>query len=473
MNMKNIGKNIAAIRKNNGYSQESLAEELNLTSQAVSKWETGAGLPETTTLIMLAKLWNTSIDSILRPIITGLEKVIDTVEIEGVKFTIIEKEMTLYAGAYDIAADLDSEPNFEGCLSDNEVFKIIKNSITPNKNLVLSIDYATNERPYAMLRGQETTNYNQPEGIYVIEAEPTTLIKVQATEAAWALTKKLTGEDDPIIHMAPLFGLIKHIFCEGKKYAYEFNGCKQTGNEETEIYCFNGEKYVTVPVKKRSKDTAKTEKYKKTSSKVSDVKVIPEKGSIIKFGKHDWRVLDIQNDKALLLSEKVIENRRYHYAKFNTTWSKCELHYYLNSEFYDTFNKTEKIRIAETEVTPSINTWYNKDGGAYICDNIFILSVEEIIKYFGDSGDFEKRNGWTWTGNKFEMKDGKGQALIYQYNNERLAKNINGDISEWWVRTPGRENYFAIGVGSDGLILFTGHSVNFNKGVRPAMWIYL
>lgn len=83
------------------------------------------------------------------------------------------------------------------------------------------------------------------------------------------------------------------------------------------------------------------------------------------------------------------------------------------------------------------------------------------------------RSGWTWTGNKFEMKDGKGQALIDQYNTERIAKNLNGDITEWWVRTPGREIFFAIGVGSDGLILFTGHSVNFDKGVRPALWMSL
>ena len=41
MNMKQIGKNIAVLRKSNGYTQEALAEKLGISPQAVSKWETG------------------------------------------------------------------------------------------------------------------------------------------------------------------------------------------------------------------------------------------------------------------------------------------------------------------------------------------------------------------------------------------------------------------------------------------------
>lgn len=109
--------------------------------------------------------------------------------------------------------------------------------------ICLSIDYATSERPCAMLHGQETVNANQPDGIHVIKAEPTTLIKVKATKKAWKLTKKLTGEKNPGWHMAPLFGLIRHIFC-CDECEYEFDGCKQNGNEETEYYYFSGDKYV-------------------------------------------------------------------------------------------------------------------------------------------------------------------------------------------------------------------------------------
>ena len=181
------------------------------------------------------------------------EKVIDTVMIEGVEFTMIEKAKTLYAGSYFVAPDLKSEPDVMASyqwFKENHL-KII-DVVTPDCMICLSIDYAMTDRtrPCAMLHGKETINANQPEGIHVIEAEPTLLIRVKATDESWALTKKLTGRDNPKWHMAPLFGLIRHIFCK-ENSEYKFNGCNGEGNEEAEYYCFNGDKYVTVPVKRR------------------------------------------------------------------------------------------------------------------------------------------------------------------------------------------------------------------------------
>ena len=181
------------------------------------------------------------------------EKIIDTVTIEGVDFTIIEKNKTIYAGSYSVALDLNSEPDINASrqwFEDNK--DKIMDSLTPDCMICLSIDFAldhaTAQRPYAMLHGQETDNPNQPEGVHVIEAEPTLLIKVKDTDAAWELTKKLTGIDTSQKPMWALFTLIRTIF-ENDKYNYKFNGCKQKGNEEAEYYYFNGDKYVTVPVK--------------------------------------------------------------------------------------------------------------------------------------------------------------------------------------------------------------------------------
>ncbi|MCL2775417.1 MAG: hypothetical protein FWD71_19040 [Oscillospiraceae bacterium] len=183
------------------------------------------------------------------------EKIIETITIEEVDFIIIEKAKTIYAGSYFVAPDLNSEPDIDASwqwFQDNKN-KII-DSITPDCMICLSIDYAldrsTAERPYAMLHGQETSNPNQPKDVHVIESEPTMLIKVKSTNAAWALTKKLTGLDSPW-HNAPLFTLIRTIF-EGDKYSYTFNGCRQKGNEEAEYFYFNGDIYVTVPVKRKS-----------------------------------------------------------------------------------------------------------------------------------------------------------------------------------------------------------------------------
>ncbi|MCE3198239.1 helix-turn-helix domain-containing protein [Paenibacillus sonchi] len=62
-----VGKRIARLRKEKHMSQEQLAEQLNVSAQAVSKWETGKSLPETSSLPLLSSLLGHSIDSILLP----------------------------------------------------------------------------------------------------------------------------------------------------------------------------------------------------------------------------------------------------------------------------------------------------------------------------------------------------------------------------------------------------------------------
>lgn len=53
------------LRKKAGYSQEELAEELNISRQAVSKWENGTANPDINNLIRLGELYRISTDSIL------------------------------------------------------------------------------------------------------------------------------------------------------------------------------------------------------------------------------------------------------------------------------------------------------------------------------------------------------------------------------------------------------------------------
>ena len=65
MDIIKIGKTILSLRKERGYTQESLAERLSVSPQAVSKWENGHSLPETALLPALAKALDTTIDAIL------------------------------------------------------------------------------------------------------------------------------------------------------------------------------------------------------------------------------------------------------------------------------------------------------------------------------------------------------------------------------------------------------------------------
>lgn len=62
--MSGIGKNIARLRRERGMTQEELAQELGLSFQAVSRWETGVTTPEVDTLMRLAGVLHTSLDTL-------------------------------------------------------------------------------------------------------------------------------------------------------------------------------------------------------------------------------------------------------------------------------------------------------------------------------------------------------------------------------------------------------------------------
>lgn len=64
MDLKKIGKFIAENRKKAGFSQESLAEELDISNRSVSKWERGICLPETTKMPELCRLFNITINDL-------------------------------------------------------------------------------------------------------------------------------------------------------------------------------------------------------------------------------------------------------------------------------------------------------------------------------------------------------------------------------------------------------------------------
>ena len=60
-----LSEKLQNLRKAAGLSQEQLAERLNVTRQAVSKWETGEGKPDIDNLLPLAKLLGTTVDYLL------------------------------------------------------------------------------------------------------------------------------------------------------------------------------------------------------------------------------------------------------------------------------------------------------------------------------------------------------------------------------------------------------------------------
>ncbi len=67
MNMNLIARYLQFLRKSHHYTQEELAERLDISRQAVSKWETGATIPDVEVLLKISKLYNITINDILEP----------------------------------------------------------------------------------------------------------------------------------------------------------------------------------------------------------------------------------------------------------------------------------------------------------------------------------------------------------------------------------------------------------------------
>ena len=59
-----FAKNFTALRKEKGFTQASIAEKLNVSAQAVSKWENGDSLPDVSLLSDIADILGTSIDAL-------------------------------------------------------------------------------------------------------------------------------------------------------------------------------------------------------------------------------------------------------------------------------------------------------------------------------------------------------------------------------------------------------------------------
>ena len=60
-----IASRLAKLRKEKGFSQEDLADKLGISRQAVSKWERAEASPDTDNLILLARLYDVSLDTLL------------------------------------------------------------------------------------------------------------------------------------------------------------------------------------------------------------------------------------------------------------------------------------------------------------------------------------------------------------------------------------------------------------------------
>jgi hypothetical protein len=210
-------------------------------------------------------------------------------------------------------------------------------------------------------------------------------------------------------------------------------------------------------------------------------------GDVIMFGGHYWRVLDIDNPHALIISDEIITHMAYHNAGTDITWEGSSVRRFLNREFLNRFDADERDWIRETYVINNDNPWYGTPGGANTMDKVFLLSIDEVLQYFGDSGmvaegiNPDVRGGVTYPELGITLGGIRDEFVI-----ERIARRPDGTDGFWWLRSPGRtpnleinSTAFAANVTNGGCIVIHGSWVTYyvgdekGNGIRPAMWLHM
>lgn len=158
-----------------------------------------------------------------------------------------------------------------------------------------------------------------------------------------------------------------------------------------------------------------------------------------------WRVVDINEGIATLISRFRIEILPMHHYREKKTWENCDLRKWLNELFYQfAFNDQEKQMIVKVHNDNPENPEYHTSSGKKTEDYVYLPSVEEIVDYW----DLIHRGDWD----------------IPNYRSE--------DADRDWIRTKGRySTYFATYVSR--MDLYNGLGCDELAGVRPMIQVKL
>ncbi|GHU24364.1 hypothetical protein FACS1894172_13370 [Spirochaetia bacterium] len=190
---------------------------------------------------------------------------------------------------------------------------------------------------------------------------------------------------------------------------------------------------------------------------------------IIHFGEYDWRILDVQGNNILIITVDIVEKHAYHNMYECITWAESDLWKYLNSEFYRRFTAEQQSRIVAVNNHNLPNQWYGTDGGKETTDKIFLLSLEEADRYFGNSGDYQNKRRKKYRNGTYSV-DSNGYYFSNEYDNDRIASYGTSNHC-WWLRSPGIRVH-AASTESSGLVSVRGSRIdNIRGGVRPALWL--
>ncbi|RZK03934.1 MAG: hypothetical protein EOO43_22870 [Flavobacterium sp.] len=128
------------------------------------------------------------------------------------------------------------------------------------------------------------------------------------------------------------------------------------------------------------------------------------------------------------------------------------------------YRQDEKAKIITVTNKNLDNQWFKTKGGNDTTDHIFLLSLEEVCEYFGDSQTrLHNKGNQTW--------------LIDDENNSNRQAKYNNEFHWWRLRSPGYYKRTSASISSNGHVYVRGNGVygrpKDGGGLRPAFWLNL
>lgn len=171
--------------------------------------------------------------------------------------------------------------------------------------------------------------------------------------------------------------------------------------------------------------------------------------------KIEWLVLDVQDDKVLLVSKCALDCKPYNTKYSSVTWETCTLRTWLNEDFFNAaFSTEEQGSIPTVRVSADWNPFCSTDPGNATQDKVFLLSTKEEEQYFT------------------ALEAAKQcKPTVYAKRRGADVDNSNGNCA-WWLRSPGNARTDASIVYYDGSVDKYCIAVAYDAGaIRPAIWV--
>ena len=174
----------------------------------------------------------------------------------------------------------------------------------------------------------------------------------------------------------------------------------------------------------------------------------------------EWRILEEEEDRLLVLSEYNIECKQFHDKEEPVIWENSSLRKWLNTTFLENaFDIRERECILESEIINEWNPVCFVQGGDITKDRIFLLSFRDVMNVkFG----FES---YITSSQTREAKNTDWTKVMGALTNPEKG------MGWWWLRSSGQDCQFGGRVDYSGHVFFIGKQATLWGGVRPAMYL--